>query len=118
MSHSAALLRLLEPTVRRVSPSGAVSKIGTQAPGAGQAPFEHQDFATLLASSKQETTASQNPDAAPQAPNAASPAGPLDLLADVGRIENPGLRDLLASIASTTKTTDPDFNAPPTALSA
>ncbi|MEM7626410.1 MAG: hypothetical protein AAF333_12510 [Planctomycetota bacterium] len=96
MSQSAALLRLLEPTVRPVTAPGAAGKIGTADSNIGQAPFERQDFATLLASTQQDLNLAEASETAPESLHQAQPAGPLDLLADVGRIENPGLRELIA----------------------
>ncbi|MEM1109910.1 MAG: hypothetical protein AAGH99_14595 [Planctomycetota bacterium] len=99
MSQGADLLRLLEPTVRPVSP---VKPTSAPAKGAaGELPFEAQDFDTLLASAREGTL---TPDASAEPQNTGdqpqSP-GPLDALADFGRIENPGLRELLAQRTNT-----------------
>ena len=109
MSQSANLLRLLEPTVRPVGPSdpgkaGPAGKAATAAGGVGQAPFEHQDFETLLASTRQNLAdpGTQSAEAPSETPDPNQSAGPLDLLADIGRIENPGLREMIARHAHTT----------------
>ncbi len=92
MTQSGDLLRLLEPAVRPVSPVKPAA--GPTGAPAGELPFEAQDFDSLLASAQQ---ADLSPDAAEPAAEAAQAKqpGPLDALADFGRIENPGLRELL-----------------------
>ncbi len=112
MSQSLDLLRLLEPAVRPVTAASP-----TPAPG-GETPFEQQDFDRLLADARRTNPETPPTSAAPAtataetAPSvaeranplpeasadAASPpsADPLNLLADFSRIENPGLRQLLA----------------------
>jgi hypothetical protein len=68
-------------------------------PVAGREPFENQDFDSLLASLDRDLSAEDEAD-----PDAATdgqpPPGPLAPLADLGRIENPGLRAMLAERSS------------------
>ena len=100
MTQGADLLRLLEPAVRPVSPVKPVA----HAPGAksGELPFEAQGFDSLLASAREvRGLTAPTDDPAAEATQAKSP-GPLDALADLGRIENPGLRELLAQQRSMT----------------
>ncbi|MEM8739838.1 MAG: hypothetical protein AAGG38_15355, partial [Planctomycetota bacterium] len=92
MTQSADLLRLLEPAVRPVAPASAVRPAATPP---GQTPFEAQDFDTLLAQARTSVDPAETDPAYPN-PAAAPAPGPLDALAHVGRIENPGLRALLA----------------------
>lgn len=94
MTQSADLLRLLEPAVRPVSPVKPMS--GAAGVAEGELPFESQDFDSLLASARDGVqTQREELEASPHA-TAAKPPGPLDALADFGRIENSGLRELLA----------------------
>ena len=108
MSQSAALLRLLEPAVRPVpTPApGATPRLtpGTAAPAGPQTPFEAQSFDRLLATARQEQSPSASTPASAELQHqadtddttaTASAPNLLNALADVGRIENPGLRDLL-----------------------
>ena len=105
MSQSLALLRLLEPAVRPVAGPTPAS-----APP-GQQPFEQQPFGDLLAA------AAGSPDRLVDHANLADPAadpadlaltrdspGPLGPLADFSRIENPGLRQLLADARAASST--------------
>lgn len=89
---NADLLRLLEPTVRPIAQP-------TASPRVGNSPFEQQDFDSLLASFE-DPEFNPTPDGVSQddaKPNkVGQQPGPLDALADLGRIENPTLRDLLA----------------------
>ena len=116
MSQGMNLLKMLEPAVRPVAAPGAAK------PAAGRQPFEAQSFDSLLASIDEgpsvddplaadaasfTTPASDfadfadfDPDAGLETPAAAAGPGPLAPLADLGRIENPGLRAMLAQRAS------------------
>lgn len=108
MTQGADLLRLLEPAVRPVSPVKPASG-GSGASGvtSGELPFEAQDFDSLLASARD---GFQTQDAPAEEQNEVSnppqPPGPLDALADFGRIENPGLRELLAQQRSLTSSNE------------
>ncbi|MEM1110052.1 MAG: hypothetical protein AAGH99_15310 [Planctomycetota bacterium] len=94
MSQGAHLLRLLEPTVRPVSP---VKPISAPAKGAlGELPFEAQDFDTLLASARETGNVDEADTTTAADAGQPKPTDPLNALADLGRIENPGLRELLA----------------------
>lgn len=78
--------------MRPVSPVKPVAG----APAAGDLPFEAQGFEALLASAR-EGGSPQDLAVEPVAEvNTPKPPDPLDALADFGRIENPGLRKLLA----------------------
>ena len=102
MSQSLALLRLLEPAVKPVG--GAATPAASAVPP----PFESQRFEDLLSSaSTGEPTglpvgdaADAPPDDPPVDSSAAADRGPLGPLADFSRIENPGLRQLLADARS------------------
>ena len=113
MSQGMNLLKMLEPAVRPVAAPGAAK------PAAGRQPFEAQSFDSLLASIDEgpsvddplaadaasfTTPASDfadfDLDAGLETPAAAAGPGPLAPLADLGRIENPGLRAMLAQRAS------------------
>ncbi|MBB6430744.1 hypothetical protein [Algisphaera agarilytica] len=94
MTKGTDLLRLLEPTVRPVSPvkpTGGVAGVKT-----GELPFEAQDFDTLLASVREGQPVQAIAETTEPAATAAKAPDPLDTLAAFGRIENPGLRELIA----------------------
>lgn len=105
MTQGADLLRLLEPAVRPVSPVKPVS--GASGVKSGELPFESQDFDSLLASARDGFQAQDAPvEDQNEANNQPKPPGPLDALADFGRIENPGLRELLAQQRSLTSSNE------------
>ena len=83
MGHEAQLLRMLEPAVRPGN-LPAPARVPTL-------PVEQRDFESLL----QEAAAAGEAGAAESVTEVA--AGPLAALADVGRIENPSLRELLSA---------------------
>lgn len=94
MSEAARLLKMLEPAVRPVDAAGAAKPVG-------ELPFEQRPFDDLL----NEATASAKVEAPESNPSSDSgtpvaevqgAAGPLSLLSDLGRVENAGLRDLIA----------------------
>lgn len=98
MSNNADLLRLLEPTVRPIAQP-------TASPRVGNSPFEQQDFDSLL-SSFQDPDFNPAPETGVATETQAPPqpgkhAGPLAELADIGRIENSTLRNLLAQRLTT-----------------
>jgi len=78
--------------------AGAPGAAAGVAPGtaAGDLPFEAQDFDSLLASAREGGPSADSEGSPTTQADAAQPPGPLDALADFGRIENPGLRELLA----------------------
>ena len=90
MAQPADLLRLLEPAVRPVAQPPRPAPIAA-------APFESQTFENLLS----EARFSLDPaDPAPgDEPAAERPPDPLAVLADLSRVENPGLREMLAARA-------------------
>jgi hypothetical protein len=85
MSRGVDLLKLLEPAVRPVLPAAGTTR------SQGRAPFEQQDFAELM-NFMNETPPEEAAAAAPPPKS----ADPLAELADLGRIENAGLRQMLA----------------------
>ena len=87
MAQPADLLRLLEPAVRPVSQPPRPTPTAA-------APFELQNFEDLLS----EARFSLDPaDPAPgEAPATERPPDPLAALADLSRVENPALREMLA----------------------
>lgn len=81
--------------MRPVAPPGKTA--GTQGVRSGQTPFESQDFESLLASAREDLPGLDGlQDESAEATDTKRPPGPLDPLADFGRIENPGLREMLA----------------------
>ncbi|MEM6853566.1 MAG: hypothetical protein AAF593_04070 [Planctomycetota bacterium] len=109
MTQGTDLLRLLEPTVRPVSPVKPAA--GTAGVKSGELPFEAQDFESLLSSVRETQDSGLPRDEGPNDANTQNrPPGPLDALADFGRIENPGLRELLAQQRGLT--TNPETTTP------
>ncbi|MEM9420505.1 MAG: hypothetical protein AAGA25_15855 [Planctomycetota bacterium] len=94
MTKGTDLLRLLEPAVRPVSPVKPAP--GVAGAKNGELPFEAQDFDTLLASVREGQPIQPTAEAAESVASAEKAPDPLHTLADFGRIENSGLRELLA----------------------
>ncbi len=88
MPDSARLLQMLEPAVRPVAPVNAPVKAGKQ-------PFEQRGFDDLLAEfNAHQEAAAGTPVADVEGITPADP--PRSPLADLGRIENASLRNLIA----------------------
>lgn len=101
---STRLLQMLEPAVR---PGQAGRAGGPAAPPQGDAPFEGKSFDELL-----RTAADPEPSEPQTAGDAArpDPAGPLDPLASLDRIENASLTRLLSDHGNRNAQADADPN--------
>lgn len=79
--------------MRPVSP---VKPLAGAAGKAGELPFEAQGFDSLLAAAREGGPPQDLAVGQTDETNSPRPPGPLDALADFGRIDNPSLRELLA----------------------
>lgn len=76
-------------------PVGPAAKVSLARPA--ETPFESQDFEDLLSSAREGFIEPHEPtDDLDTDINATIPPGPLDALSNFARIENPGLRQMLA----------------------
>jgi hypothetical protein len=95
VSDGAFLLRMLEPAVR---PDSRSTQVGGLTPAARQqaVPFEQRDFAVLLSQAQEAVAAADQ--VAPAADVARTAASPLAPLAQIDRIENQALRDMISQL--------------------